>query len=129
MSFGKRLRAGYDADPQTGQITRIRPQLFNAAFPELVVPQVKPGERVTVRGVDPRGPLSFRVPTSPLRFTLRLGDEIVQSSLNVDQIGIETKPRRIFIAYRYAFRYRLNPLQLRSCVLEHVDSIAMSSIS
>ena len=42
-------------------------------------------------------------------------------SLAVDQIGIEPDENRVFLAWRYPFRYKLIPLQKRACILHAED--------
>ncbi len=44
-------------------------------------------------------------------------EERAECPLRIDQLGIEADVRRVFITWRYPFRYVLLPLQKRSCVL------------
>lgn len=123
MTFGPRVLRGVKLDEQTRAIT-VTALLFNAAFPALVVPTVTPGvspvssgEGVRVYGVHPGGPIEFALPDPPLYTRLSFGNELHEKELYIDQIGIEPDAARVFIAYRYPFRYTLHPMQTRSCEL------------
>ncbi len=105
---------GYADD---GAIVEVRGTLFNAAFPRMIVPSVAPGERVSITGVSPEGELGFQLPESSPRVRLVFGTEIVDRTLAIDQIGIEADARRVFVSYRYPFRYVIHPLQRRTCEL------------
>ncbi len=124
MAFSPRLKEGVLFDEKTGDMLELRGALYNAAFPEMVVPKIDPDTLVTVRGVTESGPLKFSVPDTKLAVRLTFGNEIIKRSLAIDQIGIEPEERRVFIAYRHPFRYRLIPLQVRSCELEHFPDAA-----
>lgn len=116
MQSPLRMRNGVGFDDE-GAIVQIRPTLFNAAFPRMIVPSVAPGETVTVEGVLPDRPLSFRLPDASPRLRLTFGAEVIEPTLTIDQIGIEADESRVFVAYRYPFRYVIHPLQLRTCEL------------
>jgi hypothetical protein len=117
MGFGPRLRRSLRFDEQSNQLAELKPTFFNAAFPDMIVPRVEPGERVRVTGVRPDGPLEFVVPPVPLAVRVRFGEERDERLTSIDQIGIEPDRNRVFISYRFPFRYRMNPLQARSCRL------------
>lgn len=65
----------------------------------------------------PVAPLTFKVPDPRLMVQLRFGSELVERPVAVDQLGIEADQQRIFVTYRYPFRYVMHPRQLRSCTL------------
>lgn len=117
LFFGPRLQRGAVFDEKTGEMEELRPEFFNAAFPGMIAPRLVPGERVTLRGVSASGPVGFVIPDTKLLVRLAFGDEVVERPLAIDQVGIEPDARRVFIAYRYPFRYRLIPLQRRTCEL------------
>jgi hypothetical protein len=117
MAFGPRARRGAEFDDDTGVLKRIKPEFFNSAFPDLVVPEVLPGQAVRISGVHPDGPIGFVLPRPGLSTRLRFGEEVVDQELRIDQIGVEVDRGRVFISYRYPFRYRLIPLQERACEL------------
>ncbi len=96
---------------------RIKPTLFNSAFPRMIAREVLPGDAVRVEGVSPDGPIEFAVPDTDLWTRLRFGEEVAERRLAIDQIGIEADKGRAFVTYRYPFRYVLYPLQERSCEL------------
>jgi hypothetical protein len=117
MGFGPRLQQAVRLDVETGMLEELKPLFFNAAFPGMVVPRVIPGERVRVTGVREDGILDFILPRSGLYMRLRLGNEVLERELQIDQIGIEADHGRAFITYRYPFRYTMVPLQKRECEL------------
>jgi hypothetical protein len=117
MTSGLRLRNGLVVG-EGGELRGIRPALFNAAFPGMIAERVVPGDAVRIGGVTgPAGPLSFAVPDLPLAARVRFGDRVIQRPLAVDQLGIEADTQRIFVTYRYRFRYVMHPRQIRSCCL------------
>jgi hypothetical protein len=113
---GQRLRNGLRLDDQ-GRLIELRPQFFNAAFPEMVLPSVTPGEQVRIDGVWHDGPLTFAIPDAAPRVILAFGNQIIERDLAIDQVGIEADNARVFITYRHPFRYVIHPLQRRSCDL------------
>jgi len=117
--FGPRVRAGTTFD-QHGQLIALRGRLFNDAFPALVAPAVEPGDAIQVDGVTPDGPVRFIVPPSPLLAELAIGATRVEAPLRIDQIGIEPPLRRVFITYRYPFRYVVTARQRRTCALREL---------
>jgi hypothetical protein len=113
---GQRLRNGLGLDAE-GRLVELRPQFFNAAFPAMILQDVKPGTEVQVDGVWHDGPLAFAIPDAAPRVILTFGDKIIERDLVADQVGIEADQSRVFITYRHPFRYVLHPLQRRSCEL------------
>jgi hypothetical protein len=108
-----------------GHLLEIRPHLFNAAFPRMIVERVQPGDTVWVDGVHPQGRLMFRLPDIAPRVRLMFGDEVIDRTLTIDQIGIEADHGRMFVAYRYPFRYVIHRLQKRYCELLQHDALPM----
>lgn len=98
-------------------IKQIKFTYFNSAYPGMIAPQAKPGDWVIVDGVQADGPIRFQVP--PLQPTVRLqfGTTVTEKALAIDQIGIEVNKSRMFVSYRYPFRYWFTPRQHRSCAL------------
>jgi hypothetical protein len=125
ITSSARLRNGLELDDE-GRITEIRPTLYNAAFPRMILPSARPGETVRVDGVLGEGPLTFVIPDAAPRVRLKFGDEIIERPLAIDQIGIEADRQRVFLAYRYPFRYVIHPLQRRGAEL--FGSLATGSI-
>lgn len=117
MGFGPRLRRAVRFDDATGVLAELRPTFYNAAFPDMIAPKVRPGDRVSITGVREDGPVVFHLPTSSLRVRLAFGQEAGVREPAIDQIGVEVDRMRVFISYRYPFRYQLNPLEKRSCEL------------
>jgi hypothetical protein len=111
-----RLMNGIGFDDK-GLIVKVRPTLFNAAFPRMIAPAVAPGARVVVEGVRADGPVEFRLPDQLPRVRLTFEPEVIEQTLAIDQIGIEADLNRVVVAYRYPFRYVIYPMQRRSCEL------------
>ncbi len=96
---------------------KIRPHFFNDAFPEMIADRVDPGDVVEVAGVSSSGLLRLALPCHPLRVRLRFGTERHSFPLAIDQVGLEVSEQRVFVSYRYPFRYVIHELQRRSCEL------------
>ncbi|MEO6933249.1 MAG: DUF2169 domain-containing protein [Chitinophagaceae bacterium] len=108
----QRLKKAVEFDSE-GTLVKLDPLFYNAAFPELVAPEIAPGETITVYGVNPSGPFQFTVPDQKLYADISFGDKTERRSLYIDQIGLEPDKNRAFITYRYAFNYFLNPMTKR----------------
>lgn len=115
-AFEPHFRATVTFDDK-GVLRKLSPRFFNAAFPNMIAERVEPGDLVTLDGVSPDGPLRFVIPPPPLSVNLGIGGARMLRDLAVDQIGIETEERRVFISYRFPFRYTIAPRQTRFCVL------------
>ncbi|HVT09945.1 MAG TPA: DUF2169 domain-containing protein [Polyangia bacterium] len=113
---GQRMRNGILLDDK-GRVVEILPKFFNAAFPEMIVDEVTPGDQVRIDGVWHEGPLTFSIPDVAPRAVLAFGGEVIQRDLKIDQVGIEADQSRVFITYRFPFRYVVHKMQLRSCDL------------
>jgi hypothetical protein len=120
QSFEPRLRTTVKFDAK-GVLRELSPRFFNAAFPKMIADRVEPGDLVTLEGVSPDGPIHFTVPSLPLAVDLKVGGSRLWRSLAIDQIGVEAEERRVFIAYRYPFRYTILPRQTRFCVLHDAE--------
>jgi hypothetical protein len=79
----------------------------------MVVERVRPGDVCRLTGLCEEGPLAFSIPDLELRTRLTFDPEVVERRLEIDQVGVEVDQRRVFITYRYPFRYVLYPLQRR----------------
>jgi len=96
---------------------KIRAHFFNAAFPAMIAARVEPGDAVRIEGVSASGPIRLELPRHPLCVRLRFGAEVHEFPLAIDQVGFEVDEQRVFIAYRFPFRYVVHELQERSCEL------------
>jgi hypothetical protein len=117
MTFAPKLPKVIDVDLERRQVRRVRALLYNTAFPDLIVRDVRPGMPVSVTGVLARGAVSLEVPAPPVELRVRFGSERGAVPPLVDQIGIEPDKGRFFVGWRFPFRYRLNPMQLREARL------------
>lgn len=117
MQFGPRLRHSFDVDPDTRNLKTLRPLLFNAAFPKMIAPAVQLGDRVSLTGVREAGSLVFHLPEAPAQARIRFGDDLHTRALPIEQIGVEPDLMRVFLSFRFPFRYTMVPLQKRACEL------------
>ena len=115
--FAPRAVGAMETDPKTGAVVRINPKLFNAAFPAFVAPPVEHGELIRVLGVTGGAPLEFRLPKQGPIARLMFHTAKSRTLCPIDQIGVEVGRNRVFLSFRYAFRYTLVSLQRRSCEL------------
>ncbi len=116
-NFGPSVDRFTTFDEQSGILSRIDPRFFNAAFPDMIAERIQPGDPVRIEGMSHSGPISFVLPDLPLCVELTFGNETHVKKLPIDQVGIEVDHARMFISYRYPFRYKLVPLQSRACRL------------
>lgn len=114
LGNGARMQNGTEFDDQ-GVLKTLRPVFFNSAFPEMILPSVSPGDRVRITGVLSEGPFEVALPHLPLMARLTFDDEVSEHALGIDQIGIEIDANRMFLSYRFPFRYVLIPEQYRAC--------------
>ena len=61
--------------------------------------------------------MQFALPAAPMQIRVRIGKQMEQSTLPIDQVGIDPDKKQVFVTYRYPFRYRMRPLDIRSCEL------------
>jgi hypothetical protein len=101
-----------------GKITKLDPLFFNTAFLEMIAPEVIPGEKITVFGVQEKGAFEWEVPVHSLWANLVFGEKNHHRPLRIDQIGMEPAKNRVFITYRYPFNYTFRPMEKRSISLE-----------
>jgi hypothetical protein len=90
---------------------------FNAAHPRMIVPSIEPGTRIGVSGVTGGAPLVIDLPEARPRCRVRFEREIDERPLAIDQVGVEADKKRVFISYRFPFRYVVVPEQLREAHL------------
>lgn len=115
-SFGPRILRGVEFD-EKGILRKIHPTFFNDAFPDMIAPIPAAGTRCIVSGVQHSGNLAFILPRLPLMVKLRIAKTEIERLLHVDQIGIEPDIHRVFVTYRYPFRYTVIRMEPRSCEL------------
>ncbi len=100
-----------DLDDRPGKfgIRRIKPTLFNRAHPAMILPpgSVKPGDVVEITHATPEGALRFALPALSLEAHVELEDRAYDFPLHIDQVGVLTMERRVFLSYRTVFKYRL----------------------
>jgi hypothetical protein len=115
LPFGPRLRHAVFDD--RGTLVRLDPRFFNSAHPRMVVDHARPGTFVRLEGVCSDGPQIFEIPALPLFANIRSGNDVDEVPLEVDQLGIEVDESRIFVSYRYAFRYAFGNAKARACAV------------
>lgn len=98
-------------------ILDFRPQLFNQAFVPMIAPKLVPGDPVELLGFSPRGPVRFVVPEPPASVRLGFGERVVERALAVDQVGVEVDAARVFVTWRFPFRYVVREREERMCQL------------
>ncbi|EYF08689.1 DUF2169 family type VI secretion system accessory protein [Chondromyces apiculatus] len=97
-------------------------RMFNRAFPRLIAPSVAAGDLATLTGFSAEGPISFRIPATQLRVRLELGEKIVERTPTIEAVGVDVPARKVFLGYRYPFRYVFVPHQRRVCTLFIVEA-------
>jgi hypothetical protein len=107
-------------DPDTQEF-KFSAKFFNAAFPAMIAPPISPGDILTLRGVTSDQKISVRIPTDQFQTRLSFGDELITRAMPIDQVGIELDRGRIFVSYRYPFRYVVHRRQQRNCELRQLQ--------
>jgi hypothetical protein len=111
-----RLSNAIEVDSE-GRPRAITPRFFNAAFPRMIAPAVLPGDPVRLIGLAAEGPRTLSIPPSPARVRVSFDDEVAEHPLKIEQVGFENDKDRMFISYRFGFRYAVEAGQLRACEL------------
>jgi hypothetical protein len=115
--FGPKLHRTLAFDDRTHALTKIDAKFFNMAFPDMVAARVGPGDKVGVSGVGAAGPIVFTLPPTPIRARLTFDGRANELTPPIDQIGIDASRGKVFVSYRYSFRYKLMTLTKRTCEL------------
>lgn len=115
LTNSQRLRASVDVID--GRLEKVKSLLFNQAYPGLVAPKAEPGDQVVLTGFAHEGPLTFALPASHLAVELTLGEKSVTRTPTIEEIGIDVAASRVFLGYRYPFRYHFVAHQRRVCRL------------
>lgn len=98
-------------------ILDFRPPLFNQAFVPMIAPALAPGDRIDLTGFSPRGSFGFELPKPPAFVRLHFGERVAERALAIDQVGIEIDAARVFITWRFPFKYVVREREARMCEL------------
>jgi hypothetical protein len=112
--FAGRMLAMTDMEAQQFNFSA---RFYNAAFPAMIAPRAAPGDILSVRGISAAPEFHIALPEQTFQVTLTFDDEVIERVLQIDQVGLEFQRGRMFISYRYPFRYVVIPRQQRGCVL------------
>lgn len=97
-----------------GQIDKLDPKFFNAAFPTMIVDKIKNGDSISVTGMSDK-PFLLKVPTQKISMKTTLGEKEILKEMYIEQVGIITDKNQAFITYRCPINYTLIPLEIRKC--------------
>ena len=111
-----RFLAGVTLDDNY-QMKELLPRLFNSAYSPMVAPAALAGEVVRIEGVTAEWPLSFTLPESPFGIELTFGSKMAERLPTIEQIGIEVEERRVFLTWRFPFRYTVRPREFRQATI------------
>lgn len=109
-----------DQEPGNSKIKEIKPLLFNAAHPKMIIDagkEPRPGEMIEVTHVRPDGHLRFAMPDLLMHAHVQLEDRSYLFPLHLDQIGILAEDFRVFLSYRVVFNYRVVKMERRAATL------------
>lgn len=110
-----RFRAGLVFEER--KLVDLTPRWWNTAFPPMVAPAADPGDRVELAGVTHDGLLAFDLPEPPFDLLLRFGAKEATRTPTIDGVGVEVDEKRVFVTYRFAFRYEVRARELRHATL------------
>jgi hypothetical protein len=108
-----RFRNGWELSDAQTELSAVRPASLNTAFPPMIAPQARPGDAVRIEGVDHDGPVTFSLPEPPVAVHLSFGATAVTRVPAIDQLGVLVDQRRVFVTYRFPFRYVVRPREKR----------------
>jgi len=111
-----RVQNGTVRDDQHN-ILDFRPPLFNQAFVPMIAPALAPGDTVELLGFSPHGAIAFVVPGPPAYLRLHFGERVFERALAVDQVGVEVDAGRVFVTWRFPFKYVVREREERMCEL------------
>ncbi len=94
------------------------PQVFLAAHPDMVVPELVPGSACVLNGMTRQGVLRFRVPDVRIALAVTLGDKQCRFPMRTDTLCVLPEDCRVVLTNRASFRYRFVPEQARTTVLK-----------
>jgi hypothetical protein len=97
-----------------GQIEKLDPKFFNAAFPSMIVDKIKDGDRIVVTGMSVK-PFLLKIPVQKIFMKTSLGEREILKEMYIEQIGIIPDKKQAFITYRCPINYTLVPLEIRTC--------------
>jgi hypothetical protein len=117
MTDPERFKSGIVLSKEQNEILDLTPRHFNTAYPPMVAPVAKEGDLVTVSGMHEDGAFGFELPETPFHLHLCFGDKNIVRTPTVEGIGIEVDQKRVFVSYRFAFRYVIRPRELRHASL------------
>ncbi len=109
-----RMRKNVDFD-ENYDIKNVNPRFYNSAFPDMIVPEMLPGEKILIEGMTDNKMFTFEVPKHVLSVRITLGERIADRRLIPDQIGIVPAKQQAFITYRFPFNYSFLAFQKRNC--------------
>lgn len=111
-----RMRRSVDYT-DTYRIKKIGAHFFNTAFPEMVIDGINAGEKISISGMTTEDGFVLEIPSQSLCIKIIIGNKVKERELKIDQVGIVPDKRQAFITYRFPFRYKFEPLQIRRCEL------------
>ncbi len=117
ISSAARFRNGWTLSADQTEIVAVHPASLNTAYPPMIAPHARPGDLMRIDGVDHRGPVTFAIPEPPAAVRLRFGATEVTRVPSVDQIGVVVDERRVFMTYRFPFRYTVRAREKRGVTL------------
>lgn len=111
------LRMKNNVEFEGMKMIKLDAKFYNSAFPNMILDEVKIGEKIEIEGVTENGRLGFFIPKNNLSISLKIGKREHERELLHDQILIFPSQRIVEITYRFPFRYLFKPLEIRECRL------------
>jgi hypothetical protein len=111
-AFGPHLRRAIAFDDD-GNLSKLDPMFFNAAFPACIARELVANQLVRVTGARVEGEWNFALPACPVRAELNLGGKTHILDMRYDQVWMEPSTGQVRIAWRAPFRYQLRALERR----------------
>jgi hypothetical protein len=121
MSWGLRARGAVAYDPKDGTILNVAPSVFNNAHPELVLPQIDPGQTVAIEGARDTA-WKFNLPSTRGRVRVDLGPDSFDVTSHIDGVFAWMDSERVVVTQRANFKYVVHPGQRRGATLTTIEN-------
>ena len=120
MFWGLRAAAAVAVDPNTGELLKITPEIFNNAHPALILDRVDPTVPIEITGLRAI-PIRVGVPAERPKVSVTIGHDESEHVGELDGVFVWTDAARLVLTWRVRFRYPVRVEQIRRAVLSFVE--------
>ncbi len=121
MTGALRASTAVTVDPEKMHVTNVDPSLFNNAHPDLVVPELTPGDMIDIEGMGD-DPVRVMIPKMLLRLQVSAGAHTSEAMSRIDGVFLWLDARKVVITQRANFSYVFQPRELRRVTATAVEA-------